>query len=357
MHPNLRETHRVLTGAGVRCVYVVAKVGPSEPSEFENRTLINPTDCSSQQIEDLVRTLKPDVLIQRNFDGAFGQIWHLAKLAGAQTFRYTQDPKFIPYRDAMVRPVRAARMMRDYLRYRRLLGPHLIVTPVERWGPKGQRALPGTFYVAPPMELRRGKGIHESSVVTLVTVGKHGQKSKRIKWLLKAVEGTAIPIQLNVVGSMPRGDQKRWIARDLNLRNHAERISRDGLEITFFDDLDEGELRRMYSRCDLFVLPGKREHMAISPLEAMAHGTPVLVSSDNGAAGYVRTASSDQLFRARSYRSFRNKLTNLVVDENLRSALGVDAAFSVKENHAPANLENTLATKCHETCRVDPVHL
>lgn len=335
MHPNLRETHRALTESGIQCLYVVANIGPSEPVEFGGRVEMDPFACAHQEIDDLVRDFAPSLLVQRNFDGNFLHFWRSARLAGARTFRYSQDPKFFPVPDLFFRPLRAARMGRDFLRYRRVLGKHPIVTPVARWGTRGSFAVPGACHVPLPMRPRSGGASPEAPVIKLLTVGKHGQPEKRIRWLMSVVQEVSVPIELQVVGSSPRQDQPEWVELDSQLRVRGKHIEREGLKIRFFDDLDEPELSELYSAADLFVLPGRREHMAVSPLEAMAHGTPVLVSSENGAADYVRQASAEQIFRAGSYRSFRERTLALVSDSGRRNRLRAANQRVIAKNHSP----------------------
>ena len=82
--------------------------------------------------------------------------------------------------------------------------------------------------------------------------------------------------------------------------------------------------------------------MAISPLEAMSHGLPVLASSDGGAASYIYPVGSDQIFRARSYRDFRKKLFWMLKDEDLRKKLSVQAVKQLELTHSAKALVDYL---------------
>jgi len=340
MHPNLRETDRALTASGIKCVYIVAGLGPSEPSTFPGRIVLNPLTSGLAEMEALLESLRPDALVQRNFDGAFEHLWFLSQKSGVKTFRYTQDPQSLPLGDAIVRPLRAVRMVRDYLLYLRKLGPHTIVTPVKSWGVEGKKKLSTACYVALPMEARARSSSTSGSLVKIVTVAKHGQRRKRIRWLLSAVRGLGVPLQIEVVGSVPQAGQVAWRKRDRNLRIFAAKVSGPNLTINFHDDLSEIKLRELYGCADLFIMPAKREYMSISPLEAMAHGTPVLVGSDSGSAGYVRAADPRQVFRAWCYSSFRTKLRTFLQDKDLRLELSSAVEKAVLENHSPSKIIN-----------------
>ena len=340
MHPNLRETGRALAANGIKCVYVVASVGPSEPEVHPDRILIDPHNSGFLEMGALLEGIKPDVLVQRNFDAAFEYLWFLSQESGVKTFRYTQDPQFLPFQDAIVRPVRALRMVRDFARYSHRLGAHTIVTPVKSWGVEGKRPIATACHVAFPMPVRSRLPSHAPSVVKVLTVAKHGQRRKRIRWLLKAIAGLGISLQIEIVGSSPGESQTSWKKHDRSLRIFAARISRPNLTVNFHDDLSETQLRELYGSADLFVMPAKREYMSISPLEAMAHGIPVLVSSDSGSAGYVRGADPRQVFPARSYWCFRKKLKALLLDKKLRMELSSAAVKAVKINHSPSKFVN-----------------
>jgi glycosyltransferase involved in cell wall biosynthesis len=101
-------------------------------------------------------------------------------------------------------------------------------------------------------------------------------------------------------------------------------------------------MEALYSTSDIFALPSKRELMAISPLEAMSHGLPVLASSDGGAASYIYPVGSEQIFRTRSYRDFRKKLFRLLEDEYLRKKLSERARTYLEHTHSPAGFVDRL---------------
>lgn len=335
VHPNLREVEAALAASGHECFFIVSSVGPSESRPLYERFVVDPQTFGESEIKSLVERLRPHILVQRNFDGCFKSVWSAAAEQGSINFRYSQDPQFWPTGDWFARPFRSARMVRDHWKFVKALGPHRIVTPVKYWGRPGRRRVPNARYIAPPMRLQEADRVPTASPLTIVTVAKHGQRRKRIRWLLRAAAGSSVPLRVDIVGASPPPQRRAWERLDLNLRSYGQAVCRKGLEINFHSDLSERSLRALYGKADLFVMPARREYMAISPLEAMAHGLPVLVASDNGAADYVRRADPRQIFRSFSYWSFRKKLNLLVRDENLRTILGDASRESVRNSHAP----------------------
>jgi glycosyltransferase involved in cell wall biosynthesis len=79
----------------------------------------------------------------------------------------------------------------------------------------------------------------------------------------------------------------------------------------------------------LFVLPSRSEPFAVSVLEAMAQGTPVLISSSGGAASYVLPRINGETFFEWSYISFQKKLTRLLEDPEQLLVLGENARKKV----------------------------
>jgi len=53
---------------------------------------------------------------------------------------------------------------------------------------------------------------------------------------------------------------------------------------------DRNEINRMYQTADLFVMPSVSEPFGIVPLEAIANGTPVLISKQSGVSEVVKNA-------------------------------------------------------------------
>jgi glycosyltransferase involved in cell wall biosynthesis len=87
--------------------------------------------------------------------------------------------------------------------------------------------------------------------------------------------------------------------------------------ITFLGIRRGLELQEIYSSADLYVLPSASETLGKTVLEAMASGTPVLVSDKGGPKDYVQQDESGSIFKAYDYESFSNRIGHLLSNCNL----------------------------------------
>ena len=69
-----------------------------------------------------------------------------------------------------------------------------------------------------------------------------------------------------------------------------ERVAAHGIgrSVLFTGFLSPGELDRLYARADVYVLPSISEPFGLTALEALQHGTPVIVSRNAGVSEVVR---------------------------------------------------------------------
>ena len=347
MHPNLREVENSLTSSGHHCAFVVASIGASEPEFLSNRILVSPSSASTESVSQLFDKEKPDLLIQRNFDGLFSAFWNLARERKIARVLYTQDPHEVPLRDAFVRPLRVIRLLRDLAKQRIVLGPHTRITPVRFWGRKGGFTFSNSKYLPFPAVIKYTVKPGEPDLLTVLTVAKHGQARKRVMWLLRALEQASTPFKLIIVGSRPSPSDRRRQANYTRILQSIVKLGERAGNVVVHENLDREAMEALYNASNIFALPSKRELMAISPLEAMSHGLPVLASSDGGAASYLFPVGLEQIFRARCYQDFRKKLMRLLEDECLREKLSARAIKHLELTHSPKTFVDRLVELAH----------
>lgn len=96
-----------------------------------------------------------------------------------------------------------------------------------------------------------------------------------------------------------------------------------------------GEVQDLYKTHDLFVLPSYKEPAAVSIVEAMAYGLPVIVSSDCGTNCYVHEGVNGYIFRARDGKDLELKLELYFKDPKRLEGHGFESSYIAKRAHSP----------------------
>ena len=92
--------------------------------------------------------------------------------------------------------------------------------------------------------------------------------------------------------------------------------------VTFTGSVPQSTLPTYYSAADVFVLPSHSESFGLAPLEAMACGTPVVVSRVGGMKTFVNSGENGYLVPWRCPESFAQRLDVLLANPELRNAMG-----------------------------------
>ncbi len=95
-----------------------------------------------------------------------------------------------------------------------------------------------------------------------------------------------------------------------------------GDSVTFTGSVPQEALPTYYGAADVFVLPSHSESFGLAPLEAMACGTPVVVSRVGGMKTFVNSGENGYLVPWRCPESFAQRLDVLLANPELRNAMG-----------------------------------
>ena len=96
--------------------------------------------------------------------------------------------------------------------------------------------------------------------------------------------------------------------------------------MTFAGSVPQRDLPWYYSAADVLVLPSHYESFGMVALEAMACGTPVVVSRVGGLKTFVRNGESGYLVPWRCSDPFSQQIEMILANPSLRRAMG-DAAL------------------------------
>lgn len=343
MHPNLRGIHSAIVAAGGTCKFLVNEIGPSEPEHFEDRIEVSNLQDRGVPLRQLLSDYKANLILQRDFRGLLRDFWSDSSHLGIRTLVYDQLPISMSFCDVVLRPRRFFSFFFRLLKRKVSLGPYGRVSPVAPWNNCTYLFSDKASHFRFPMALRvKSPGVERQSGQQVVCVAKHGQSRKRVRWLLKALERSKSDLNLVLIGSSPRNARDRLKHR--RTLRAISRMEHMADRVTVHYDVAEKTIHELLGEATLFVLPSRSEPFAISPLEAMAHQVPALISSDSGSVEYVREVSDLLIFKSWSFSDFQKKLILILREHKLRAELSEKTRITITKNHDPNAFVSWLET-------------
>ncbi len=114
-------------------------------------------------------------------------------------------------------------------------------------------------------------------------------------------------------------------------------IREAGLEsrISIRLDLSWPDMQTEYRWADVYVLPSAREPAAVSLLEAMSFGLPVICSDQNGTRCYIVEGENGSVFRSGDVEDLARALAVVASDRGRLLTMGERSRSLVEERHAP----------------------
>lgn len=143
--------------------------------------------------------------------------------------------------------------------------------------------------IIPPRPTKQSKK-HSYLCVSRIDRGKHLE--------LAVAACTALALPLRIVGKTNEPRYEHY------LRSIA------GPTIQFLGERTDDDIADLYKEAIAFLFPSKNEDFGITPLEAMAHGVPVIAYSGGGAKETVRQGQTGQFFYTHSSRALARVLTS-----------------------------------------------
>jgi lipopolysaccharide heptosyltransferase II len=155
----------------------------------------------------------------------------------------------------------------------------------------------------------------ESRTINVLCVG-HYRPRKGIHYLLEAVgKLNYSEIKLHLVGRKESSEYYVYLldlAKKLNLQDKA----------IFYGRIDNGELCRLYSQCDLFVFPSLWEGFGIVLLEAMYYRLPIVASNISAIPELVKDGENGLLVPPADPAALAKAINTLIENPLKREEMG-----------------------------------
>jgi len=159
---------------------------------------------------------------------------------------------------------------------------------------------------------------NDTKTFTVLFVGSAIHR-KGVPFLLKAFKELQLEhAKMVIVG----GADFKLIAADISNRNPS---------IIFNPFIPQSELAEYYHSADIFVLPSLFEGMAQVVLEAMACGTPVIITSNTGLEDIVREGTEGFYVPIRDVDAIKQKILFFYHNRSEIERMGKNAALRVQE--------------------------
>jgi phosphatidyl-myo-inositol dimannoside synthase len=117
------------------------------------------------------------------------------------------------------------------------------------------------------------------------------------------------------------------------------------------------QLKRYYSRADIFVMPSRQEGFGIVFVEAMVFGKPVIAGNCGGAPEIVQDGATGFLVNPDDLEALTARMVQLLRDEALRIRMGTAGRQRVEENFTFAHFEREFTKILDAPSSSDPARI
>ena len=339
-HPNIEHIVLSLNQVGAEVILLVDYVTGDGPSNRVGLRVVT-TDSIKSSMRIWLESIDPDLIIQRSFPKSITkQIRHFAGQFQTPWIQYDQRILRFGIIGTLVE-------FSHYL-YRRIVGrPRTRITPVsENIGSVGQFAHSFNYPFLAVENLVLPSSSDPERPLRVLTIGKLWQKRKRQILLIRALAKLNFHGELVIIGAThgAKGSMNpKGVESAIYRLQEERRMSGGKYELKVLTDLSHNATMVHLSSSDIFCLPSVREPFAISPMEAMSLGLPVIISGSNGATSYLNNYADGIIFEPDSEKSLRLALAQLIESKPLRISLGTSARQRLIEQHGPESFINLLS--------------
>lgn len=258
-----------------------------------------------------LKQYQPDVVIIKNLFKPYGAISFLiCKLMRKKIIIYTQTPKF-----------RQENWQKRFVKFiAAILLNSAWITPVK--GDENDFPASGKHICYIPFAADnkpKKDGWFKNDKINILCIGKFVSRKNHIL-MLEAIDRIRrkYPVTLTIIGQCTTDDHKKYFRQVIDLVN--EKGMTDCVRVK--TNIPFSQMEKAYVDHDLFVLPSRNENAAVSVLEAMSFGLPVISSDSGGERCYVEPGVNGYLFKTDDLRDLEDKICRVVMDRNHLVSMG-----------------------------------
>lgn len=140
---------------------------------------------------------------------------------------------------------------------------------------------------------------------------------------VKDLRSPARNVSVSIIGDGPEGYKSKL----------KEKAAQGNAIFEFVGKVPHSELPRIYREHDIFVFPSTwQEPFGLTPLEAMASGTPVISTADGGHGEILRDGENALVFEKENSEQLAGQIIRLITDRDLGQHLAANARAMVEND-------------------------
>ncbi len=174
------------------------------------------------------------------------------------------------------------------------------------------------------------------TVVSLISVGKFVRRKEQLLLIesLDLLKGK-LNFELILIGE---------IADKVYYENLLSEIKKRGLEtqIKIRINVPYPEISILYKKADVFILPSYGEPAAYSPVEALAFGLPIIMSTESGTNCYIEQGKNGYIFEKKNAKDLASKIYKIAASREVLLDFGKNALLLATENHSLKSFSNKI---------------
>jgi glycosyltransferase involved in cell wall biosynthesis len=304
----------------------VDTVGNNECYDFVKPIIYNQSLLSDiRKFYFIMQRYTPDIVIIRGFSLKYFLYSMIARKHTNRIILYTQDPFYVDNKNVAV--FRTKKIIRNLISKVR-------ITPVLGESNEQNTSLPHEYYV--PFHVEENQSVQNreyfrNNAINIFCIGKLFLPRKNHFLLLRAINYLKYDynIRLTIFGSLNKSDDKYFNKIREFIGEHE---LNDIVSIRF--NVPYYECRKEYLNQDLYILPSSDEPAAISPLEAMSAGLPVVCSDSSGTRCYIEEGVNGFIFKSDDLDDLIDKIQLIISDRHYLRRMGEESRIRVRRKYS-----------------------